>query len=354
MSRWLLCLVALLGACHREVPEPEPPPVEVHCVHPELGDIDEFVSIRGRIQPPPGGTLLVASQVAGRVIQLLAHEGQRLSPGDIVAVVDDTAVRDAVRQAEAVVIQTKAAMTNADALLGRTRALVDRGIAAHQELEDAQAKAASAHASVAASNAAADLARRTLGRVQVRSGLAGVVTHVLRGPGAIVDGTASTPVLELAASSTLEFVGAMTQLDLLRVHPGQKATGHLIGTSGSLDGVVCAMPNAIDTNTGLGTVRVALEHVPASSPVGAYGQVQVAVQHHHNTMLLPATALRGAMVDGPDIVLCKDGKAHIRPMQAGAYNAQKVQVLAGLDLSEFVATDHVLGLSNDTPIRQLQ
>ena len=149
MKRRALCLVAVLGACHREPPEPAPPPVEVHCVHPELGNIDESVSIRGRLEPPPGGTLLVASQVPGRVIQLLAHEGQRLKPGDIVAVVDDTSARDAVHQAEAGVRQSKAAMTNADALLGRTRALVDRGIAARQELEDAQARAESAHASVA-------------------------------------------------------------------------------------------------------------------------------------------------------------------------------------------------------------
>jgi HlyD family secretion protein len=287
------------------------------------------------------------------VVQLLAHEGQRTAPGDIVAIVDDMAARDAVRQAEAAVAQTRAAMTNADALLDRTRALVERGIAARQELEDAQAKAESARAGVVASTVAADLAKRTLGRVQVRSSLPGIVTRVLRGPGAIVDGSASTPILELASSSTLEFVGAVTQTDLARVRPGQKATGALIGTADSLVGIVRALPSAIDSSTGLGTVRIVLDKGSGSGPVGAYGQMQIVIGHHLGALLVPAAALRGAMVDGPEIVICKDGTAQVSSMKAGVYDEQKVEVLAGLDESEFVAVDHVLGLSNETAIRQL-
>lgn len=353
MKRLLVCLFAAISACHRDPPDPVPAPVQVHCVRPERGDIDETLSLRGRLEPPPGGTLLVASQVAGRVVQLLAHEGQRTAPGDVVAIVDDMAARDAFRQAEAAVAQTKAVVTNANSLLDRTRALVDRGIAARQELEDAQAKAESARAGVAATTAAADLAKRTLGRVQVRSSLAGIVTRVLRGPGAIVDGSAATPILELASSSALEFVAAATQTDLARVRPGQIAAGLLIGTAEGLVGTVRALPSAIDSSTGLGTVRIALSKESGSGPVGAYGQVLVVIQHHERALLIPGNTLRGAIVDGPEVVICKDGTAHIRTMKVGVYNEQKVEVLSGIDDSEFVAIDHVLGLRDDTPIRQL-
>ena len=353
MKRLLLCSTVALSACRHEPVEPAPPPVQVHCVHPGRGDIDDTLSLRGRLEPPPGGTLLVASQVAGRVVQLLAHEGQRTAPGDVVAVVDDMAARDALRQAEAAVTQSKATMTNVDALLSRTRALVERGIAARQELEDAQAKAESAHAGVVASNAAADLAKRTLGRVQVRSTLAGIVTRVFRGPGAIVDGSAATPILELAAASALEFAGTVTQMDLARVRAGQKASGSVIGSTESLVGVVRVMPSAIDSSTGLGTVRIALEQGSALATVGAYGQMQIVIQHHQSALLIPASALRGAMSDGPEIAVCKDGIAQIRSMKVGVYNEREVEVLAGVEESEFVAVDHVLGLSNETVIRQL-
>jgi RND family efflux transporter MFP subunit len=350
--RWLsFGLLLTTYACHHEPPAPEEPPVGVHCVHPQRGDIDDILTVRGRLEPPPGGTLLVASQVAGRVVQLLAHEGQRTAQGEIVAIVDDLAARDALRQAEAALAQTKAAMTNADAALGRTRSLVDRGIAARQELEDAQAKSESARANVAATTAAADLAKRTLGRVQVRSSLAGIVTRVLRGPGAIVDGSAATPILELAASSALEFVGAVTQMDLSRLHPGQIATGVLLGTTPNLHGFVRALPSAIDPSTGLGTVRIALDE--GSGPVGAYGQLQIIVDHHRNARLIPRSALRGAMVDGPEVVICKDGQAQLRSLKVGVHNELTVEVLSGMDDLESVAVDHVLGLSNDAQIRQM-
>jgi hypothetical protein len=113
------------------------------------------------------------------------------------------------------------------------------------------------------------------------------------------------------------------------------------------------LPSAIDASTGLGTLRISLDKGPVASPVGAFGEMQVIIEHHKDTMLIPASALRGAMVDGPEVVICKDGAAHVRSMQVGAYDEKKVQVLGGLDASEFIAVDHVLGLSDDTPIRQL-
>ena len=61
--------------------------------------------------------------------------------------------------------------------------LVRRGIAPRQELDDAIGRADGARAAVHASVSAEDLARRTLGRVQVRASVAGIVTHVWRGPG---------------------------------------------------------------------------------------------------------------------------------------------------------------------------
>ena len=79
----------------------------------------------------------------------------------------------------------------------------------------------------------------------------------------------------------------------------------------------------------------------------------VVIQHLQGARLIPANALRGAMVDGPEIVICKDGTAQIRSMQVGVYNDKEVEVLGGIDDTDWIAVDHVLGLKNDTPIRQL-
>ncbi|MEO6575925.1 MAG: efflux RND transporter periplasmic adaptor subunit, partial [Polyangiaceae bacterium] len=255
--RKLGALVVLVAGCHRSAGEAEvTPPVAVHCVSAKPASIEETVSLRGRLEPPPGGDLPVASQVPGKVVTVAVHEGQRIASGDLVASVDDAPSRDALSLAEAGRAQAKAAEVNAESTLERTKALVARGIAARQELEDAIAKADAAKAAVSSANASTDLARRTLGRVAVHSSFAGIVTKVWRGPGALVDGTAATPIIQLAAVQGVEFVADVTQRDLPLLHEGQQARGSLLIADAGFEGVVRTRSNALEAATGLGTARV--------------------------------------------------------------------------------------------------
>jgi len=315
--------------------------------------LDETVSLRGRLQPPPGSDLAVASQVAGKVMRVNVREGQHLAAGELVAMVDDTSSRDAVRQADAALAQARSAETNSDALLNRTQELVVRGIAARQELEDAKAKAETAHAGVASAAAAADLAHRTLGRVQVRSTLDGVVTRVLRGPGALVDGTSATPIVQLASAGTTEFIADATERELVTIDSGQAATIALSGGNTKLVGKVRIRSSALDPATGLGNVRIALEGPPSEAPIGAYGQVSIVTRHRDDVPVLPTSALRGAILDGAEIVVCKDGKAEVRAAKIGYRDDKRFEVIDGIAPNERAATDHVLGLESGTLLREV-
>jgi membrane fusion protein (multidrug efflux system) len=347
-------LACIALACCRPAAEAEEktPPVAVRCVAPTREAIDETVALRGRIAPPPGGDLPVASQVAGRVVSVAVHEGQRIASGDLVASVDDAASRDAVRQAEASVVQAKASEVNADTTLERARALVARGIAAKQELDDAVARAEAAKATVNAANAAADLARRTLGRVQVRSSFDGIVTRVWRGAGALVDGTAATPIVQLAAAGGVEFVADATDGELQRVEEGQAVHGTLAGSGAAFEGKVRARSSALDPATGLGTVRIALAQSDARVPIGAFGRAVITTAHRDGVLLLPASALRGAVADGAEIALCKEGKAALRTVKVGWRDDARFEPLEGVEPTDRAAIDHVLGLDQDTPITE--
>jgi RND family efflux transporter MFP subunit len=351
MNRLLVAL-ALLLACHRDAPIAERDPVAVKCVSPSRQSIDQKLSLRGRVATPPGGTLSVASLVGGRIVDVLVREGQKVAAGAVVAVVDDSPSRDALLQAEAMLAQARAAQVNADASLTRTKALVERGIAARQELEDAQAKADAAKAGVSSAAAAADTARRTLGRVQVRASVAAVVTRVDRGKGALVDGTPATPIVELAASSLLDFVAAATQRELAGLRVGQTVSAQLLDSGETLTGAVSLLPSALDPQTGLGTVRVALDLPEAAVPIGAFGRLSVTTERRDNALVLPEAALRGAVADGAEIVVCKGGKAEVRAIQVGFHDDRIVEVLGGVTDQEHVAVDHVLGLETDVPIRE--
>lgn len=319
----------------------------MQCVRPSLEALDEALELRGHVEPPPGGDLPVASQVAGRIVEVHVHEGQRVAAGDVIASVDDLASRDALRQAQASASQALAAQINADATLARTRELVSRGIAARQELDDALAKAETERQSVAGARAALDLARHTLGRVQVRAAFGGVVTRVFRGAGAIVDGSALTPIAQVAAASA-EFVADATERDLARIRAGQRATVALVSRSAELSGSVRTISSALDPTTGLGVVRVTLETPSAPPLIGSHGRARIVVGHREQARVLPARALRGAVADGAEVVVCAGGEARVQPVRVGYRDAQRFEVLSGLGPNDRVATDHVLGLETGT------
>ena len=347
-SRFLLLFCGLCCACqHPAQAEPEPK-VTVHCVAATREAVDVTLELRGHLEPPPGGDLPLASQVAGRIEDVLVHEGQRVQTGDVAANVDDLASRDAVRQAEATLAQARAAELNASATLERTRALVARGIAARQELDDAVAKAETDAQSVVAAVAALVLSRRTLGRVQVRIAFGGVVTHVWRGAGAIVDGTAATPLAQIAAESGAEFVADATERDLSRVVSGRPARVQLAADTPALTGSVRAVSSALDPATGLGLVRVSLTQPPGTFLMGAEGRVAIAIQHRESVLLLPTQALRGAVADGAEVVVCTPKGASVRAVQVGYRDDQRFEVTQGLAADEKVAVDHVLGLETGT------
>lgn len=343
-----------IGCRHAAVVDEHEPVVAVHCASPTRQPVDESVALRGRTEPPPGGDLPVASQVPGRIVQVDVIEGQHVARGDVVASVDDVASRDALRQADAAVVQAKATLANANVTLDRTKALVAKGIAPKQELDDATARADGAKAGVDASIAAADLARRTLGRVVVRSTFDGIVTKVWRGAGALVDGTSSTPIVQLAAADHLEFLADATEQELSSIAVAQTAQGELVaqGQASPFTGVVLGRSSAIDPTTGLGFVRITLAPGTKAS-VGAYGRVVVAVGHREGVLVVPTTAIRGSVSDGVEIALCLDGKAEVRTVSVGYRDAKVTEIVKGLDDKERVAIDHVLGLETGTAIEEL-
>ena len=328
--------------------------VTVHCAKPTKEALDDTVTLRGRIEPPPGGDLSVASQVAGRVVSVAVKEGDRVGPGDVVATMEDAPVRDAARQTDAALAQARAADVNAATTLERTKALVARGIAARQELEDATAKAAAAREAVAGASAASDLGRRTLGRVQVRAGIAGIVTKVFRGSGALVDGTAATPILQLSATGGTELVADVTQRELVRLVEGQVAKGTLAGEGGlAVEGTVRSRPRSLDAATGLGSVRITLTSEGAQAlAVGAFARVVVTTGRHEAAVVVPVTALRGTVSDGAELVVCAGDKASLKVVKVGYRDDKRVEILAGIAPNDEIAIDHVLALEDETPIKR--
>ncbi len=113
------------------------------------------VTLSGRIE---GDESLIASKVTGRIQEIRVREGDKVSAGDVIAILEDDQLRAREEQARASVAQADARVQLSQRQIGvLNQQLVQAQITVGQSRQDAQGRVGQAEASLAA--AEADLAQ---------------------------------------------------------------------------------------------------------------------------------------------------------------------------------------------------
>ena len=130
-------------------------------------------------------TVLVGTQVSGRIQRLYADFNSKVTKGQLVAKIDPQIFEATVAQSQANFAQAKASVVNAEAQamnadrqLARTRALRDQGLAAQQDLDTAEATAAMAHANVDMQKASMQQTGAALHQAQVNLSYTSILSPI--------------------------------------------------------------------------------------------------------------------------------------------------------------------------------
>lgn len=345
-----LCVLVIGGCRHKDDAEDDdkPAPAAVTCQAVAAATIDDVVEVTGVIAPPPRMDAVIGAPVPGRIAQILVDEGDRVAAGALLAVVEDPALGAGSLEAQAAVDSARAQRTAADQDVARQEHLVTAGIGARKDLDDAKAKQAAAVAELAAATARAGLAGAQLARREVRAVRAGVVLHVLRKVGEMVDGTAATPIAEVADIRVLELHAQVAPAALRPLRDGMKARVRVLGSDAAIDGAVVRVAPAVDPTTLLGAVRIGLASSDGIA-VGTAASGQVVIAQRPGVRV-PAAALRRSLVGEDEVVVCAGDKAHVRTVVVGRRDEQGVEIKDGVKPGEQVVVDHVLGLQDDQPL----
>lgn len=278
------------------------------------------VSALGRLEPNHGMIKIAASStpeaiLGALLVELHVEEGDDVKKGDLLAVTDTAAVKEAqIREAEAGVVyaereveaaQSKAveSCVRADVAMQeaerRTR-LLEQGVAGEEEAEKARGEAeatkascASASTAVRLSETGVDVAQAHLGRVQaewsrsfVRAPVDGRIIDITLRPGELIG---EHGILEMAQVSQMNAIAEVYETDIRRVKIGQRASISSAALDGELSGTVKRIRQKVQKKDEIGTdpaarkdariVEVTIE-LDDSGPAASLTNLQVDVVIH--------------------------------------------------------------------------
>ena len=293
---------------------------EVTVTKVERADIQQIVTITGSVGALPNQDVRVSSQVPGRIAEIRVAEGDTVKAGEVLAKIDERPLRDQLRQAEAAAEQSKASLENAKLNRARNETLVERGIAARKDLEDARTQESVAAATLRQSEAALALAQLQISRAQIISPLDGMVAKRFVSVGEQVDGTSAQPVVEVANLGEVELIGNLPASYMGRIHAGEALSITSETLPGkTLSGRVVGISPSVDPATNLGVVRIRIANSARLLRLGMFLSAQVPIETHKNALVVPPQAIyRG-----------EQGKAQVFRVEGD--NATAVEVELGIE-----------------------
>ena len=217
----------------------------------------------------------IRPKVSGFLTQINVTEGQTVSAGQVLFVIDNETYQAQVRQAQAAVNTTQSAVNTAKLTFENTKQLHANKVVGDYELQTAENTFLSAQAQLAQAQAALASAKEALSFCYVKSPAKGVVGTLPLKKGALV--SASNVLTHVSDISTMDVYFSMTEKDMLTMSQND----------GGLNGAVGAFP-AVKLQLADGTVYGYEGKVSSISGVidRATGSVQLKAQFPNPDKLL--------------------------------------------------------------------
>lgn len=301
--------VVLLLAIGAAVFWPRGPKVQFETAKLARGNLTVTVSATGKLAP--GNQVDVGTEVSGKVDQILVDSNDRVTKGQLMAVINTDTVEAQLEQYRASLVQARASLATARATVQqneakrtRYRTLSASGAASTQDLQTAEADYARSQASVAeaqgkiqSAEAQISNSQTQIGKAKVTSPIDGVVLSRAISVGQTVQASFSAPILFTLASdlSVMQLSVDIDEADIGTVKEGQKATFTVDAfPNRKFNAELVTLYNSAKTANGVVTFPGSLlvDNRSLLLRPGLTATAEIKVAEVRNVLLVPNAALR--------------------------------------------------------------
>lgn len=359
----LLCLGLLAAACSSADAPQEGQAIPVRTVTVATTDLDNILELPGRVEPVRVAE--VRARVTGIVQQRLYEEGTDVGQGQPLFRIDPAELRASYAQTQASLERARATAANANAVVARYRPLVAENAISGQEFDAAQAAAREANANVAQIQAQLRAASLQLGYTTVRAPIAGRAGRAAVTEGALVSQPEGTLMTRIEQISPIYVSFSQSATEVLQIRraiaagnldlsPDDAVEVRLVfpdGTEYELPGLIEFLDFSVDEATGTVELRAEFPNPDGLLLSGEFVNARIYAGKKTGVIAIPQRAVSVADSGGTVMIVDKDGKAAVRPVELGELVGEKWIVTSGLKPGDRVIVSNLQKLQPGMPVQ---
>ncbi|WP_308502312.1 efflux RND transporter periplasmic adaptor subunit [uncultured Alistipes sp.] len=301
-------------------------------------------------------------QVSGTIWQLCVNEGQSVTKGQTLFIIDQVPYKAALKTAEANVAAAEASVATAQLTYDSKKELFARNVVSQYDLSTAENSLLTAKAQLAQAEAQQVNAANNLSYTVVKAPSNGVVGTLPYRVGALVSASMPQPLTTVSDNSTMYVYFSMTENQLLNLTRRYGSINETIknmpdvqlqlndGSMYDQKGRVESISGVIDTSTGSVSLRAAFPNPNGLLHSGGSGNV-VLTNTFKDCIVVPQAATF-EIQDKVFAYKVQDGKAVAAPLSVETIsNGQEYIVKSGLVPGDVIVTEGVGLMREGTPIR---
>ena len=252
-------------------------------------------TIRGRQD------IAIYPQVSGTISELCVNEGQKVSKGQTLFIIDQVPYKAALRTAEANVEAAEASVATAQLTYDSKKELFAKNVVSQFDLQTAENNLLTAKAQLAQAEAQRVNAANNLSYTVVKAPSNGVVGTLPYRVGALVSASIPEPLTTVSDNSTMYVYFSMTSKQLLELTRRYGSIDETLKNMPSVQlklndgsvydqsGRVESISGVVDTSTGSVQLRAAFPNAGGLLPSGSSGNI-IMPNYYKDCIVIPQTA----------------------------------------------------------------
>jgi membrane fusion protein, multidrug efflux system len=295
-------------------------------------------------------TVSVRAQITGELTAVNFKQGDDVQAGQELFTLDKRPLEGALLQAQATLERDSAEAANAKAIVQRYEQLVERGIVAREQRDNARTSVARLDATLASDRAAVENAKVQLQYATIRAPIAGRTGVLMVNAGNLVRANDQTPLVTINQITPIYVSFALPE-PLLPDLRRYMARGELrvearpaSGDDHIATGTITFVDNAVDLSTGTIKVKGTFPNDDRQLWPGQFVNVVVRLATETSAIVVPTAAVQTGP-DGPYVYLVKpDQTVDLRPVKIARSAGTETVIRDGVNPGDTVVTDGHLRL----------